>query len=370
MAAAPEQLISFVRECLAQGLSRTEVSRELAAAGWSPREVSLALDAFAESSLPEPVPRKRVSSSPRDAFLHLVSIVALYNAAFAVGAVLFVLIDRWLPLPLDATAFWKGGLRWAVATLVVSLPILLVVHRAIARDVASNPGSRLSPIYRLLAYLTLLITALVMAGDLVCVLINFLQGDATVRFLLKALVVFTVAGAIYLWYAGDLRREESLTGTAGRALPPAPGWRPWLARGGFAAAVACLAAALALIDSPWQARRLRLDADRVMHLVSIQQAIENHYERRGTLPESLAALRSDPGTFVGDLEDPVSAEAYGYRTTGPTTYELTATFDMPSTARREQLPWLNDGFFEHGAGPKTFSITVPTRDRTEPDPTP
>lgn len=368
MAAAPEQLIAFVRDCLAKGLSRSDVSRELAAAGWSSREVSLALDAFAESSLPVPVPRKRVSSSPRDAFLHLVAIVALYNAAFAVGAVLFVLIDRWLPLPLDVASFWKGGLRWAVATLVVSLPILLLVHRAIARDVASNPVSRLSPVYRFLAYLTLLITALVMAGDLVCVVINFLQGDATLRFLLKALVVFAIAAAVYLWYASDLRREESLAGAAGRALPPAPAWRPWLARGGVAAAVACLGAALLLIDSPWQARRLRLDADRVGDLNSIQQAIESYHERHGGLPENLTDLRSDPGTFLGDLEDPVTAAAYGYRRTGAATYELTATFDLPSPADRERLPWLRDGFFEHAAGPKTFSITVPTQDRTSPAP--
>jgi len=362
MAAAPDQLVSFVRECLAKGLSRSDVSCELAAAGWSPREVSLALDAFAESSLPVPVPRKRVSSSPRDAFLHLVALVALYNAAFAVGATLFVLIDRWLPLPLDNAYFWKGTLRWAVATLVVALPILVLVHRTIARDVARNPVARLAPIYRFLAYLTLLVTALVMAGDLVCVVINFLQGDATPRFLLKALVVLAVAGGAYLWYASDLRREESLAGMAGRALPPPPAWRPWLARGGAAAALTCLATALVLLESPWQARRLGLDADRVGDLGSIQRAIENFHERRGELPESLAALRGDPGTFVGDLEDPVTGAAYGYRRTAADAYELTATFDLPSPSDREQMPWLRDEFFTHGSGEKTFAIRVPKRD--------
>jgi len=368
MAAAPEQLISFVRDCLAKGLSRTDVSRELAAAGWSPREVSLALDAFAESSLPVPVPRKRVSSSPRDAFLHLVALVSLYNAALAVGGILFVVIDRWLPLPLDRDSFWKGALRWAVATLVVSLPILLLVLRAIGRDAARNPVSRLTPVYRFLAYLALLVTALVMAGDLVCVVINFLQGDATPRFLLKAMVVLAVAGAVYLWYASDLRREESLAGTAGRALPPPPAWRPWLARGGVAAALACLVTALVLLESPWQARRLRIDAERVGDLAAIQQAIESYHERRVELPESLEVLRGDPGTFVGDLEDPVTGAAYGYRRTAADAYELTATFDLASPADRDQLPWMRDRFFAHESGPKTFAIRVPERNRPAPPP--
>lgn len=368
MAAPPEQLISFVRDCLAQGLSRSDVSRELAAAGWSPREVSLALDAFAESSLPVPVPRKRVSSSPRDAFLHLVALVALYNAAFAVGGILFVLLDRWLPQPLDSTYGFKGVLRWAVATLVVTVPILLLTHRAIARDVARNPVARLSPVYRFLAYLTLLITALVMAGDLVWVVIAFLQGEATLRFLLKALVVLAVAGGVYLWYSSDLRREESLAGEAGKSLPPPPAWRPWLARGGIAAAAACLATALLLLESPWQARRLRLDADRVGDLETIQSAIESFHERRGVLPPSLEALRDDPGTFVGDLQDPATGTAYGYRPVDADTYELSAVFDLPSPPAEEQLPWMRDRFFSHGAGPASFSVTVPKRPAREQSP--
>ena len=361
MAAAPDQLTSFVRDCLARGLSRTDVSRELAAAGWSDREVMLALDAFAESSLPVPVPRKRVSSSPRDAFLHLVAMIALLNAAFAVGSILFTLIERWLPLPIDYGS-WKSPLRWAVAELVVSLPILAVVQRAIDRDTARNPITRLTPVYRFLAYLAILIMALVMLGDLVYVVYKLLQGDVTVRFLLKALVVLAVAGGVYLWYAGDLRREESLAGTAGRPLPPPPAWRIWLGRGGVAAAIGCLVAAFALLESPLQARLLRLDADRVNHLSAIRRAVESYHERRGELPGSLDDLRADPETFVPDIDDPVTGKPYGYGRTGADSYELTATFDLASP-RNEQRPWSSgdDGFFTHGPGSRTFTVTVPKR---------
>lgn len=361
MAAAPDHLIAFVRDCLARGLPRPTIAQELVAAGWSDREVSLALDAFAESQLPVPVPRKRVSSSPRDAFLHLVALVSLYNAAFAVGSVLFVLIARWLPLPLDREFAGKITLRWAAATLVVALPILLAVSRTIGRDMARNPIARLTPIYRFLAYLTLLITALVMAGDLVCVVIWFLQGDATLRFLLRALVVLGIAGGVYLWYASDLRREESLTGTAGRTLPPPPPWRGWLARAGLATAAACLVLALVFVGNPLETRRLRLDENRVDDLRAIQRAVESFHARHGELPPTLDALRSDPGTFVGDLADPVTGTAYGYRPTGERSYELSAVFDRATPAESEQPPWDRDGFFTHGSGEHAFSITVPER---------
>jgi membrane protein YqaA with SNARE-associated domain len=363
MATAPDHLIAFVRDCLARGIARSDIARELTAAGWSDREVTLALDAFAESALPLPVPRKRVSSSPRDAFLHLVALTALYNAAFAVGAVLFYLINRWLPLPIDRDFFWKGTLRWAAAMLLVALPILMIAHRTIARDAARNPIARLAPVYRFLAYLTLLVTALVMAGDLVCVVISFLNGDATPRFLLKAITVLAIAGGVYLWYASELRREESLTGGAGRALPPPPPWRNTLARAGGGAAVACLVAALALLGNPLYARRLRLDESRVQDLRTIQQAVESYHDRHGELPASLDDLRTDPGTFVGSLADPVTAEPYGFRRTGDRTYEMTATFDLPSPGEAEQPAWNRDGFFAHGQGSKTFTVTVPDRDQ-------
>lgn len=309
MASAPDQLISFVRDCLSRGVARADVTRELAAAGWSDREATLALDAFAESALPVPVPRKRVSSSARDAFLQIVAMVALLSVAFASGSILFILIERWLPLPIDRAwndAYWKSGLRWSVAQSMVSLPLLWFLQRTIGRDTARNPVSRLTPVYRFLAYLAVLVMALVMLGDLVYVVFNLLQGDATPRFLLKSVVVLAVAGIVFLWYAGDLRREESLVGSAGRLLPPPPAWRGWLGRSGVAAALACIAAALALLESPLRARLLRLDADRVADLQTISRAIENYHERHGELPGSLDDLRDDPRTFVRDVDDAVT----------------------------------------------------------------
>ena len=74
------------------------------AEGFTRQEAALALDAFAESAIAVPVPRKRVSSSPRDAFLHLLATALLYNSVVATGAVLYVLLDRWLPLPGERAA--------------------------------------------------------------------------------------------------------------------------------------------------------------------------------------------------------------------------------------------------------------------------
>jgi hypothetical protein len=313
MPAAPDVLVAFVKSCLERGLSRAEIARGLENAGWSAREAQTALDEFADSPLPVPVPRKRVSSSPRDAFLNLLSTATLYHAALATGSILFMLIDRWLPLPGERGMFMfvYPILRWAAAALIVSLPILALVRRTIARDAAANPMARMTPIYRALAYFTLLVTALIMAGNLICLVINFLEGDATLRFTLKSLVVMAIAGGIYLWYSSDVRREEALVAGAAShsaALPPAPPWRRWLERAGTAVAVAALVAALGLIGSPMRARMLRLDGQRVGDLRSLQSSIEQFHARRGSLPSTLDDLAKDPDTFVVDAADPVTKQ--------------------------------------------------------------
>ena len=365
MPSAPDVLVAFVKSCLERGLPRAEIARGLESAGWSPREVETALDEFADSSLPVPVPRKRVSSSPRDAFLHLLSTATLYHAALATGSILFVLIDRWLPLPGDRDMFVRGIaqgiLRWAAAALIVSLPILALVRRTIARDAAANPMARMTPVYRTLAYFTLLLTALIMAGTLICLVINLLEGDATLRFTLKSLVVMAIAGGVYLWYAGDVRREEAIAAGAasrGEALPPAPSWRAWLERAGTAVSLAALVAALGLVGSPVRARTLRLDGQRVGDLRSIQTNVEQYHERRGSLPATLADLAKDPGTFVSNVSDPVTKQPYGYKPIDDRTYELRATFDLPSPTESEQPQWNRDDFFKHAAGEQTFTITV------------
>lgn len=371
MAATPESVSSFVKSCLEKGIGRSEIAAALEAGGWSVREAQTALEAFAESALPVPVPRKRASSSPRDAFLNLLSIAMLYKAVFATGAILFVLIDRWLPQPGEYAFFTLGILRWAAAALIVALPILAAVRIAIGRDIARNPLARMTPIYRFLAYLTLLIAALVMAGDLIAVIISFLAGDITARFVLKALVVLVLCGGVYLWYASDMRREESLgrQGAAGLAagVPAAPAWRGWLSGAGAALAGLALVAALWLIGNPVLARQLFLDGRRVADLQRLQLSLENYHTRHDALPETLEQLRADPGTYVERTTDPVTGAAYGYTRIDPRTYELSATFDQPTPPDDARESWNRDLFFKHRAGVQTFTITVPRRDEKRPE---
>src|SRR5512143_153589 len=148
-----QPIAGFVREALARGVSRDDIARALQKGGWDQKEIVTALDAFVESDLPLPVPRKRVSSSPKEAFLFLMLFSTLYTAAFQLGSILFNLIDLWLPQAGEVAQSSIVSLRYGIASTVVAFPIFLFMSVLIAREDARNPGQRISPVRRWLTYL-------------------------------------------------------------------------------------------------------------------------------------------------------------------------------------------------------------------------
>ena len=94
-----DELVRFVREALAQRVSRPEIRSKLLAAQWPEDEVDSALDAFADIEFPIPVPRPKVYLSARDAFLYLALFATLYTSAISLGSLLYQFINWAIPDP-------------------------------------------------------------------------------------------------------------------------------------------------------------------------------------------------------------------------------------------------------------------------------
>ncbi|MFZ5657029.1 MAG: DUF5671 domain-containing protein [Pseudomonadota bacterium] len=209
---ATQELETFVREALMRGQPRAAIGEALARAGWSAEQTRGVLDAWADVDFPVPVPRPRASLSAREAFAYLVMFATLYFGTWNLGSLLFDLIDRALPDAASADyiiAATDNSIRWAASALVIAFPVFAFVAHRVSRDVARHPIKRLSPVRRWLTYLTLFLAASVLIGDMTTLVYHVLGGEATLRFLLKVLVVAVLAGAIFGWYLHDLRREEA-----------------------------------------------------------------------------------------------------------------------------------------------------------------
>ena len=211
MAAGTQDLDGFVREALAAGASKDAIGTALAAAGWPAEQARAALDSYADVDFPLPVPRPRPYLSPREAFLYLVLFATLYLSAYQLGSLLFDLINHFMPDAADpayAVRSVAHSMRWSVASLVIAFPVFLFVASHLGQDMARSPAKRLSAVRRWLTYVTLFLAATVLIGDLITLVYNLLGGELSLRFVLKVLVVGTIAGAIFGYYLRDLRREE------------------------------------------------------------------------------------------------------------------------------------------------------------------
>ncbi|HAC50070.1 hypothetical protein A3753_06675 [Sulfitobacter sp. HI0082] len=201
--AGNRDLAQFVRDALSAGESRVEIAAVLGQAGWSAQEVSDALEGWADVPFAPPVPRPRPVVTARDFFVYALMFgVLLFGAGYLVG-LLHALIDQFISSE-DSGATYR--IRWAMAVLIVTLPLYLWLATRENRRLAADPALARSAIRSWMTYVTLLFAAAVLLGDLVAVIYAFLSGDLTVQFALKALVVAGIAGGIFGYYRRDGRQ--------------------------------------------------------------------------------------------------------------------------------------------------------------------
>ena len=317
------ELTTFVREALVHGVSREGIRAALAGANWRAEEIDAALAAWADSDLPVPVPRRRISTSAGEAFLYLVLFATLYISTFDVGAAWWALIERWFPdvarsrgvSDLEETGL--AVLRWTVAGILIAFPVFLLVSRAVLRALRREPEKRASGVRRWLTYLTLFVAAMVLIGDLVVLVTGFLNGELTRPFLLRALVVFLIASAVFGHYLGGLRHDE-------RAATRRAATR-WIGPAGAIGTVVTLIVAMSVMGSPREARVRQLDQIRVRDLAQIAGAVSYFHRDHHRLPATLAELDAPAGGPL-PARDPVSGAPYEYVVQDSVTFLLGATF--------------------------------------------
>jgi hypothetical protein len=123
--------------------------------------------------------------------------------------------------------------------------------------------------------------------------------------------------------------------------------------GGLLTATAIAAAAIAMITlgSPGEERARRLDERRTDDLAALSRLVDLYWTRYGKLPASLDDLRREGGSDLAVLADPVTKDAYEYRTVDTDTYELCARFERESSHDPRASV---DVFWSHSAGRRCF----------------
>ena len=357
-----DRLNAFVKESLERGQSRDAISDVLLGAGWPDEDVRNALSAFADISFPVAVPRPRPSFHAREAFLYLVSFIALYVSAISFGILVFGLIDWTFADPLDRDdRYLSFGKAIVIASVIVAFPLYLFLMKRLSAEIVSDPERRQSPVRRWLTYLTLVVGAAIILGDVITLLANLLLGNLAIRFLLKVAAILVITSCIFGYYTWDMRRTE--TPSAGTGSPTA--LRALLA-GVVVAVVAALGYSMFLLGTPGEQRDIQFDRQRVSDLTNISYNVDEFWELNGELPAGFEDM-SGARYSIHSINDPETGAPYGYRVLDGAEgeYELCAVFDTDTAKRMERSPRFSDDPWGHGVGRTCFSLEV-RRERPMP----
>lgn len=202
-----DHLTDFVRDALRAGHPRAEIARAITAAGWSEREAEEALNAWADDPIGLPVPRPKASVSAAEAFFYALMFISLAVVAVHVTQLGFELIKRAIPDPVLGETIYGHDrtIRRSIASLIVFAPLFFWLNARSLRATRDDPGKRLSPVRRWLTYLTLLIGAVTLLGDLIWLVFSLLQGELTAQVAAKAVFLAVVAGTVMFYFRTETR---------------------------------------------------------------------------------------------------------------------------------------------------------------------
>lgn len=292
--------------------------------------------------------------SPKDFFLWAGAMVALYGSVISFITLLFQYINYAYPDPLSYTYFadpYSGGIRFAMASLIVLVPVTIILMRFIRRDIAAEPSKAELWVRRWALVLTVFIAGFAVVGDLIALINAFLGGDLTTRFVLKVAVLLLVAGAVFMHFLADLRGYWVANPGRARLV-------------GIAAGILVLATIIAgffIMGSPSQVRLYRFDSQKVQDLQNIQWQVVNYWQQKESLPESLSDLEDPISGWVAP-RDPQTGEMYVYKRNSPLDFAICATFNAESQNTGETMPsrayGTLEGNFNHGAGEVCFDRSI------------
>ncbi len=348
-------LNDFIAHARKKGMDHSTIRMLLLSSGWKEKEIAQALSA---EGLDMQVPTPPDVGGAREAFMHLLSFASLYTLVISSVVLFFQYINRAFP---DAAVDYNyssnfdfSGIRWGMAAIIVSYPLLLWMVRLIHKEITKHPEKAWSGIRRWLTYITLFVAASSLMVDVIVLVFSLLEGELSVRFLLKVFTVFVIAGLTFIYYFLSLKTETA-------------GYRK-LNRNFFAAASSIVALAfvwgVVIVGSPGAERERKFDERRLTDLRQIHNEIYSIiYDDRTpkpvadqqrpvrALPQSLSEMTALALYTYPETTDPETGEPYEYRVLGTNRFALCAAFNF---VRQERY----DIFWNHPVGRHCYEFST------------
>ncbi len=295
--------------------------------------------------------------------LQLGSLASLYLSIAFLLTLLFGIIN--VAFPDAINDYWQietsqSQIRLGIAMVLVFFPTYLVLTRTVNKMRRSEAGGAYLTLTKWLVYLSLLGGGAALLGDLVAVIMTYLEGEITQRFILKAASVLLVVGSAFYYYVLDAKGH-------------------WLTKEKHSKLFAFITSLIVLTivgigitkaGSPQDVRERKLDETQLSNLQEIQWRVQDYILTNNKPPAALSDL-GEPAVPTA----PEGRDVYTYTVT-ETGFELCATFAKPSNNENfyPSSPVFGKGQiqnpdnWQHGEGKACFTRIISTNDAPAPTP--
>ncbi|MBI4215241.1 MAG: hypothetical protein HY602_00770 [Parcubacteria group bacterium] len=291
------------------------------------------------------------------AFFYLLSLVSLVVTAVSVGSIVFQMINKWIidvGIPYSGI-FQPDSLKMSIAAIIIAAPVYYFTTYKILKSLYDGQLPADSGIRRWLSYFILFISSVIVLGYLIGVLYNFLDGELTLKFFLKALTAILISGSVFGYYLYDVKRKN-VVGVKDKVIRI-------LFIYSLVLAIGSLVAAFLLVESPQETRNKRIDQETLSKLQRIENEIMNYFRDNKKLPETLETIK-----YLEEdaLYHPKTREKFEYHVLTEKQFELCAVFKTASTDEHAKTPYyprpVYDGYgynqWDHPEGRYCFKREV------------
>lgn len=206
-------LQKYIEQAKAKNIPDDKIRETLVHAGWPVNEVELAFKPKSEEVLipPPPVPHLGMWTG----FLYILFFIALYTLATSMGGLFHIWVDKLFPNPDRTSSFsyfsWDNTylIRTYLSSIIVAYPIFAYLSWVLNKQLGDKPIVRNIRSRKILIYITLIVSFLIIFGNIIKTIYDYLDGSITMNSVGHLLVTLLVAGGIFGYFLSVIKDDKS-----------------------------------------------------------------------------------------------------------------------------------------------------------------
>ncbi len=205
-------LSSYIKDARTKHVSDEQIKQALTAAGWPVDKVDKALLESDDSKTLPPPPPPVPHVGMWIGFLYILFFISLYVLSIAIAGIFHQWIDTVIPNTKNDLLNYLSDnaylMRGYIAAVIVSYPVFVMLAIVLRKQLMKQPIIKNLRSRKILIYITLIGTFLIMIGHIIATIYEFLGGNLTANAIGHLCITVMIAGSIFGYFISEVKNDR------------------------------------------------------------------------------------------------------------------------------------------------------------------